>query len=162
MAVVAVVGAGAWMYNSHAQAEEAQTTASAQAAILGKGGKAGKGEKGDKGAKHGEKASSPLFKAAEEVTGLTADQKTKIEAAKNTFETKMKEVRKASKPEAGADKKAARKEMRAKVQPINDEARTAIEAVLTPEQKTEFATKLSAAQAAAKTKGGAPGAVKTE
>ncbi|MGI8908832.1 MAG: hypothetical protein ACR2IE_20355 [Candidatus Sumerlaeaceae bacterium] len=138
-AVMVVAGGGIWFYTQNAKAEEA-TTASAAAAILGKSGRA---DKAAKKAQRGE--GGPLFKAAESVSALTTEQSAKLDDLKDAYNAKMKDVRKSSGDASGtADKKQARKEMRGKIQPINDETKAQIDGVLNEEQKKEFAAKLQA------------------
>jgi hypothetical protein len=137
VALAAVAGAGVWFYTHEANAQDTSMTKAAQKALFAKGSDS-KAER-----KAGKQEGPPIFRAAESVTGLSAEQKAKLDELKNAYTAKMKDMRKSEKPDAAsADKKEARKAMRGKMQGINDETKTQIETVLNDAQKKEFESKL--------------------
>ncbi len=85
------------------------------------------------------------FRAALEVSGLTADQKEQIENLQKDFRTKMQETRTTASATAAEPGPRGRGALGgADMQKLMEETRTQVEAVLNEEQKKEFAEKLAA------------------
>lgn len=129
VAAVAAVAFGAGFFAHDAVAQD-----SAPAAADAKGGKKGKGDN----AKGGDRRGGP-FQAALKVSGLTDEQKQKIEALQTEQQEKMKSVREEAK---NATDEAGKKAAREKMMESHKEARTKIEAILTEDQKKEFAASM--------------------
>lgn len=107
----------------------AQDSSATTATVRGQGGERGRMGGG-------------LFRAALEVSGLTPEQKQKLETLQTEYNTKMEALRaKAPAPASGEGRGRGgwgSPEMRT----LMTESRTSIEAILTEEQKKELATKM--------------------
>jgi len=138
-----------------AQAPAASTPAPAKAKVAASARAKGKANKGNH-EMHGagaQTAAQQSILLASQISTLSAAQKTQLNALKTSTDAKVAVIRKQNKPklDAATDMKAKMtvlRDMRTQYQPLNQEVQTQLSTILTPAQKTELGTKVSAAEAA--------------